>query len=201
MSPYQHGEVYVLDDGNETDLDLGHYERFTNGPLSRSTTPPGRSIFRSSIRNAGRVSPVRPYRSFRITNEIKGRSASWTVGCRRGDHRNRRHGRRHRKPAVLEAIPNSPWMSARIAFISIGPCAVFERGRQLKTKPTQHSVGLLPRRSGIQPDILICRHPATGPTFTCEDRVVLQRASQAVMKNRTKILYLRSAAKPRGARP
>ena len=47
MSPYQHGEVYVLDDGSETDLDLGHYERFTHSPLTRDrTTPPARSICR-----------------------------------------------------------------------------------------------------------------------------------------------------------
>ena len=56
MSPYQHGEVYVLDDGSETDLDLGHYERFTNSPLSReSTTRPARSTGRDRKRTSRRI--------------------------------------------------------------------------------------------------------------------------------------------------
>ncbi len=64
MSPYQHGEVYVLDDGSETDLDLGHYERFTNGPLTRDSQLHHRADLpsRSSTRNAAASSWARPCR-------------------------------------------------------------------------------------------------------------------------------------------
>ena len=63
MSPYQHGEVYVLDDGSETDLDLGHYERFTNSELSAiPTTPPAKSISRSSTKSDAASFLARPCR-------------------------------------------------------------------------------------------------------------------------------------------
>ena len=63
MSPYQHGEVFVTDDGAETDLDLGHYERFTGVSATRPTTsPPGASIRRSSPRNAAAIISARPCR-------------------------------------------------------------------------------------------------------------------------------------------
>ena len=68
MSPYQHGEVYVLDDGSETDLDLGHYERFTNGPLTRDrTTRLVKSISRSSKKNVAANFWARRFRSFRTS--------------------------------------------------------------------------------------------------------------------------------------
>ena len=64
MSPYQHGEVFVTDDGAETDLDLGHYERFTGRPgrPARTTSPPGASIRRSSPRNAAAIISAPPSR-------------------------------------------------------------------------------------------------------------------------------------------
>ena len=103
MSPYQHGEVYVTDDGAETDLDLGHYERFTNTQHARATAtgPPARSTCRSSRRNAaattsGGTVQVIPH----ITNEIKDCIRAGRPRRRRRARRDRRHGRRHREPAV-----------------------------------------------------------------------------------------------------
>ena len=109
MSPYQHGEVYVLDDGAETDLDLGHYERFTarRPQHATATTPPARFTSRSSRRSAsgdyrGKTVQVIPH----VTDEIKAASASWSRRRRgRGHHRDRRHGRRHRGHAVPRGDP------------------------------------------------------------------------------------------------
>jgi CTP synthase len=77
MSPYQHGEVYVLDDGAETDLDLGHYERFTNSPLSRDSNYTTGQIYLSVIEKErrgeylGKTVQVVPH----VTDEIKGRAS------------------------------------------------------------------------------------------------------------------------------
>ena len=108
MSPYQHGEVYVLDDGSETDLDLGHYERFTNSPLTRDSNYTTGQIYQSVINKErrgeflGKTVQVIPH----ITNEIKGvHPQAGRRRRRRGDHRNRRHGGRHRKPAVSGGHP------------------------------------------------------------------------------------------------
>ena len=103
MSPYQHGEVYVLDDGSETDLDLGHYERFTNSPLTRDSNYTTGQIYLSVINKErrgeflGKTVQVIPH----ITNEIKDvHPQAGRRRRRRRHHRNRRHGRRYRKPAV-----------------------------------------------------------------------------------------------------
>ena len=108
MSPYQHGEVYVLDDGAETDLDLGHYERFTNAPLDRDCNYTTGKIYLSVINKErhgeylGRTVQVIPH----ITNEIKAvHPQAGDAGRRRGHHRDRRHGRRHRRHAVLRSDP------------------------------------------------------------------------------------------------
>ena len=108
MSPYQHGEVYVLDDGSETDLDLGHYERFTNSPLNRHSNYTTGQIYLSVIQKErrgeflGQTVQVIPH----ITNEIKAAlSQAGRPGRRRGHHRDRRHGGRHRKPAVSGGHP------------------------------------------------------------------------------------------------
>ena len=103
MSPYQHGEVYVLDDGSETDLDLGHYERFTNSLLTRDSNYTTGQIYQSVINKErrgeflGKTVQVIPH----ITNEIK--SVIHKVAedrRRRRNHRDRRYGGRHREPAV-----------------------------------------------------------------------------------------------------
>lgn len=161
MSPYQHGEVYVLDDGAETDLDLGHYERFTNSPLSRdSNTTTGR-IYRSVIEKErrgeylGNTVQVVPH----ITNEIKAQvrklaspdvdvvitELGGTVGDIEG-------------LPFLEAIRQIPLDIGRqnCLFIHLTLIPYLKAAAEAKTKPTQHSVGQL-RQIGIQPDVLIVR--------------------------------------------
>ncbi len=109
MSPYQHGEVYVLDDGSETDLDLGHYERFTHAPLTKHCNYTTGKIYLSVIQKEregryyeGKTVQVIPH----VTDEIK--AAIHAPGHRRRgrrDHRDRRDGRRHRGPAVPGGDP------------------------------------------------------------------------------------------------
>ena len=108
MSPYQHGEVYVLDDGAETDLDLGHYERFTNAPLDRDCNFTTGKIYLSIIEKErrgdyrGKTVQVIPH----VTDEIKACIRKLVpAGRGRGHHRDRRHGRRHRGDAVLRGDP------------------------------------------------------------------------------------------------
>ena len=107
MSPYQHGEVYVLDDGSETDLDLGHYERFTHSPLTRDSNYTTGQIYLSVINKErrgeflGKTVQVIPH----ITNEIKSVIHKVADDRRRSHHRNWRHGRRYRKPAVSRSHP------------------------------------------------------------------------------------------------
>lgn len=161
MSPYQHGEVYVLDDGSETDLDLGHYERFTNSPLSqRSNYTTGR-IYSSVIRKEreghylGATVQVVPH----VTDEIKLaisqlRSPDVDViitelGGTVGDIEGL---------PFLEAIRQFPLQYGRqnCLFIHLTLVPYLKAAREAKTKPTQHSVGQL-RQIGIQPDILVVR--------------------------------------------
>jgi CTP synthase len=161
MSPYQHGEVYVLDDGAETDLDLGHYERFTNSPLSRKSNYTTGRIYRSVIEKErrgeylGGTVQVVPH----VTDEIKSAildlaepgvdvvitELGGTVGDIEG-------------LPFLEAIRQIPLDIGRqnCLFIHLTLVPYLKAAREAKTKPTQHSVGQL-RQIGIQPDILICR--------------------------------------------
>ena len=161
MSPYQHGEVYVLDDGSETDLDLGHYERFTNSPLSRKSNYTTGQIYQSVIEKErkgdylGGTVQVVPH----ITNEIKESildlasddvdivitELGGTVGDIEG-------------LPFLEAIRQIPLDIGKenCLFIHLTLAPYLKAAGELKTKPTQHSVGQL-RQIGIQPDILIVR--------------------------------------------
>src|SRR3982751_5710047 len=174
MSPYQHGEVYVLDDGSETDLDLGHYERFTHGPLSRDSNYTTGQIYLSVINKErrgeflGKTVQVIPH----ITNEIK------SVIAKLGD------GRDERVDVVITEIGGTvgdieslPFLEAirqfaldvgkeNCLYIHLTLVPYLKAAGELKTKPTQHSVGLL-RQIGIQPDILICR---TERSISREDR-------------------------------
>jgi len=161
MSPYQHGEVYVLDDGSETDLDLGHYERFTNAPLSRSSNYTTGQIYLSVIEKErkgqflGKTVQVIPH----ITDEIKSviRKVAENdvdvviteIGGTVGDIESL---------PFLEAIRQYPLMAGKenCLFIHLTLVPYLKAAGELKTKPTQHSVGQL-RQIGIQPDILICR--------------------------------------------
>lgn len=161
MSPYQHGEVYVLNDGSETDLDLGHYERFTNCPLSRKSNFTTGQIYRSVIDKErrgeylGATVQVIPH----ITDEIKEAIFSLAgpdvdvviteLGGTVGDIEGL---------PFLESIRQVPLDVGRenCLFIHLTLVPYLKAARELKTKPTQHSVGLL-RQIGIQPDILIIR--------------------------------------------
>jgi CTP synthase len=160
MSPYQHGEVYVTDDGAETDLDLGHYERFTNMVASRNSNWTTGKIYLSVIQKErrgdylGRTVQVIPH----ITNEIKEaiRLASRDVdvvlveiGGTVGDIESM---------PFLEAIRQFRLDVGRdnTLYIHLTLVPFIGTAGELKTKPTQHSVRDL-RSIGIQPDVLLCR--------------------------------------------
>lgn len=161
MSPYQHGEVYVLDDGSETDLDLGHYERFTGSVLNRDSNFTTGQIYQTVINKErrgeylGRTVQVVPH----ITDEIKAsilRLASPDVdvvitelGGTIGDIEGL---------PFLEAIRQIPLDVGKenCLFIHLTLVPYLKAAREAKTKPTQHSVQQL-RTIGIQPDILVCR--------------------------------------------
>jgi CTP synthase len=161
MSPYQHGEVYVLDDGSETDLDLGHYERFTSTPLTRESNYTTGQIYLSVITKErrgeflGKTVQVIPH----ITNEIKEMVRNLgdaetdvvitEIGGTVGDIESL---------PFLEAIRQIPLEVGRenCMFIHLTLVPYLKAAGELKTKPTQHSVGIL-RQIGIQPDILVCR--------------------------------------------
>ncbi len=161
MSPYQHGEVYVLDDGAETDLDLGHYERFTNSPLSRQSNYTTGRIYQSVIDKErrgeflGGTVQVVPH----VTDEIKAAILSLAgpdvdvviteLGGTVGDIEGL---------PFLEAIRQIPLDVGRehCLFIHLTLVPYLKAAKEIKTKPTQHSVGAL-RQIGIQPDILIVR--------------------------------------------
>jgi CTP synthase len=173
MSPYQHGEVYVLDDGSETDLDLGHYERFTNAPLSRECNYTTGKIYLSVIQKErkgeylGRTVQVIPH----VTDEIKG-----AVRCLASPPvaPNGPAGASDEVDVVITEIGGTvgdieglPFLEAiRQVALDIGKANVLyihltlipylKAAGEMKTKPTQHSVERL-RQIGIQPDILICR--------------------------------------------
>ena len=164
MSPYQHGEVYVTDDGAETDLDLGNYARFTSGPLSNANSITTGQIYDSVIRKEregkylGRCVQVIPH----ITDEIKSRILAVAkedpetdiviteIGGTVGDIE---------CIPFLEAARQLILESGRGNAISVHLTLIPEVGEaELKTKPTQHSVKAI-QEMGIQPDILICRSP------------------------------------------
>ncbi len=166
MSPYQHGEVYVLDDGAETDLDLGHYERFTQAPLTRDCNYTTGQIYlsviqkeRAGIHYEGRTVQVIPH----VTDEIKAAVLKLVnddvdvviteIGGTIGDIESL---------PFLEAIRQFALDVGRenCLFIHLTLVPYLKAAAELKTKPTQHSVSAL-RQIGIQPDLLICRteHP------------------------------------------
>src|SRR3954469_924905 len=160
MSPFQHGEVFVTDDGAETDLDLGHYERFTHAHLTQSNNLTSGRIYENIITRErrgdylGKTVQVIPH----VTNEIKAACrkvaanvdvAIVEIGGTVGDIeslpfieaiRQMRH-EEGRENTLFVHLTLVPWIAA---------------AQELKTKPTQHSVKEL-RAIGVQPDILLCR--------------------------------------------
>ena len=160
MSPYQHGEVFVTDDGAETDLDLGHYERFTNQVTTRNNNWTTGKIYLSVIQKErrgeylGRTVQVIPH----ITNEIKDSVRAVAqgvdivlveIGGTVGDIESQ---------PFLEAIRQLRQDVGRdnTLYIHLTLVPFIGAAGELKTKPTQHSVRDL-RAIGIQPDILLCR--------------------------------------------
>lgn len=164
MNPYEHGEVFVTDDGAETDLDLGHYERFTNARLSQKSNVTTGSIYNTVIQKErrgeylGKTVQVIPH----VTDEIKSSIRMLTTGTESDTD-----------VAIVEIggtvgdIEGLHFLEAIRQFkYDVGPddCCYLhvtlvpyiEASGELKTKPTQHSVAAL-RNIGIQPDVLICR--------------------------------------------
>jgi CTP synthase len=161
MNPYQHGEVYVLDDGTETDLDLGHYERFTNAPLSVDCNYTTGKIYSSVIQKErdgqylGKTVQVIPH----VTDEIKAAVRKLAtddvdvviteIGGTVGDIEGLPFLESIRQFALDVGKQNC-------LYIHLTLVPYLKAAGELKTKPTQHSVERL-RQIGIQPDILICR--------------------------------------------
>jgi CTP synthase len=162
MSPFQHGEVFVTEDGAETDLDLGHYERFTDSNTSRGSNVTAGAVYNSVIRKErrgdylGGTVQVVPH----ITDEIKHRITLIAesqdvdvviteIGGTVGDIESL---------PFLEAIRQFPVDAGRkrCMFIHLTLVPYIGHAGELKTKPTQHSVNEL-RRIGIQPDMVVCR--------------------------------------------
>ena len=162
MSPYQHGEVFVTDDGAETDLDIGHYERFTDENSSKDSNFTSGKIYNSVINKErrgdylGGTVQVIPH----ITNEIKERIFSMgehsgadvvitEIGGTVGDIESQ---------PFLEAIRQMKWQVGQenVLYIHVTLVPYLTKVGEIKTKPTQHSVKEL-RSLGIQPDILVCR--------------------------------------------
>lgn len=168
LNPYEHGECYVTDDGAETDLDLGHYERFLNEPTSQANNVTTGRIYQTVINKEragdylGKTVQVIPH----ITDEIKRRI------CRLA-------GDGHFEIVITEIggtvgdIESLPYIEAvrqmrnelgsdNCLVVHLTLIPYLEAAKELKTKPTQHSVKEL-LNSGVQPDILVCRtsHPLT----------------------------------------
>ncbi len=165
MNPFQHGEVFVLDDGSETDLDLGHYERFLNQDSSKLSNITSGQIYNAVIQRErqgeylGATVQVIPH----ITNEIKSRIRLLAenpepadvviveIGGTVGDIESLPFLEAIRQMALEEPKENT-------LFIHLTLIPYIEGSGELKTKPTQHSVKAL-REIGIDADILVCRTP------------------------------------------
>src|SRR6266480_518726 len=161
MSPYQHGEVFVTDDGAETDLDLGHYERFTHASVTRAHNVTAGQIYDSILSRErrgdylGRTVQVIPH----VTDEIKKRIVSLAltteadviiveIGGTVGDIESL---------PFLEAVRQLKLEHRKdVLFVHVTLVPFIKAAGEVKTKPTQHSVKEL-REIGIQADILLCR--------------------------------------------
>jgi CTP synthase len=161
MNPFEHGEVFVTDDGGETDLDLGHYERFTGVRLSRDSNVTTGSVYQSVIRKErrgdylGATVQVIPH----ITNEIKGRIRKVAhddidvviteVGGTVGDIESLPY-----LEAIRQLRKELPAQDSCFIHVTLVP--YLATSEELKTKPTQHSVAEL-RSHGIMPDVMVVR--------------------------------------------
>ncbi len=164
MSPFQHGEVFVTEDGAETDLDLGHYERFVRTKMSRNNNYTSGQIYESVIRKErrgdylGGTVQVIPHITDEIKMKVRQAAEGFDVimveiGGTVGDIESLPFMEAIRQMAVEEGRNNT-------LFVHLTLVPYISAAGELKTKPTQHSVKEL-RSIGIQPDILLCRaeHP------------------------------------------
>ena len=160
MNPLQHGEVFVTDDGAETDLDLGHYERFTKAPMRRMNNVTAGKIYHNVIQKErrgeylGATVQVIPHITDEIKNHIREVSKNVDVViCEVG--------------GTVGDIESLPFLEAirqfrfdvkpkNILYVHLTLIPYIKTSGELKTKPTQHSVQKL-REIGIQPDVLLCR--------------------------------------------
>ncbi|MGZ3899753.1 MAG: CTP synthase, partial [Bacteroidia bacterium] len=165
LNPYEHGECYVTDDGAETDLDLGHYERFLNVPTSQANNITTGRIYQSVIEKErkgeflGKTVQVIPHITDEIKNRIKllGKTGQFQfviteIGGTVGDIESLPY---------IEAVRQLKWeLEHDCVVIHLTLVPYLSTTGELKTKPTQHSVKLL-LEYGVQPDILVCRteHP------------------------------------------
>ncbi len=160
MNPFQHGEVYVTEDGAETDLDLGHYERFTSARITRKSNATSGQVYNSVLTKEregvylGKTVQMVPH----ITDEIKERIVAVSemvdiviveIGGTVGDIESLPFLESVRQMHVQ--LPDNDTLHIHLTLIPY-----IEAAGELKTKPTQHSVGRL-REIGIQPKILLCR--------------------------------------------
>ena len=162
MNPFEHGEVYVTDDGAETDLDLGHYYRYTNSPLSRASNATSGQLYDTVIKRerkgeySGKTVQVIPH----VTNEIQNRILACAnqdkdidivlveIGGTAGDIESL---------PFLEAIRQFCYERKKDCInLHLAYVPYLKAAGELKTKPTQHSAGVL-RSIGIFPEILLCR--------------------------------------------
>ncbi len=168
MSPYQHGEVYVTDDGGETDLDLGHYERFTSARMTRDSNVTTGKVYGTVIEKErrgdylGRTVQVIPHITDQIKASIRKVAADVDVviveiGGTVGDIESL---------PFLEAVRQLKKDVGKdnVIYVHLTLVPFIQAAQELKTKATQHSVKEL-RAIGIQPDVLLCRtdkdHPLT----------------------------------------
>ena len=160
MNPFQHGEVYVTDDGAETDLDLGHYERFTHAKMRRANNITAGKIYHNVIQKErkgdylGATVQVIPHITDEIKKHIKNLQGEVDVViCEIG--------------GTVGDIESLPFLEAirqfrfevkpkDILYVHLTLVPYIKTSDELKTKPTQHSVQKL-REIGIQPDVLLCR--------------------------------------------
>ncbi|MBS1647291.1 MAG: CTP synthase [Bacteroidetes bacterium] len=161
LNPYEHGECYVTDDGAETDLDLGHYERFLNVPTSRANNVTTGRIYQSVIEKErkgdylGKTVQVIPHITDEIKNRIKelGKTGQFQfviteIGGTVGDIESLPY---------IEAVRQLKWeLDNDCIVVHLTLLPYLSTTGELKTKPTQHSVKML-LESGVQPDILVCR--------------------------------------------
>ncbi len=165
LNPYEHGECYVTDDGAETDLDLGHYERFLNVPTTQGNNVTTGRIYKTVIEKErrgdylGKTVQVIPHITDEIKNRIKllGKTGNYQfviteIGGTVGDIESLPY---------IESVRQLKWELGKDALvIHLTLVPYLSASGELKTKPTQHSVKLL-LEYGVQPDILVCRteHP------------------------------------------